>query len=734
MHKKKMNLIKRNVKEINKFYEKSEFRKAGESESSDSENDLKQFEPKLTDTELIKRQRYVDHNQGNAFMDEDGSKETEEILNSLSTQQKKQKLKEKLLNKNLLSTDIIDAEVDEEAIPLDFGKNKAVLGNKEKFKLFSRVKRDIVQVEETNLIKRHDIDVDEDDDLIGPPIPKDILFSKDEPKQISKEVHEENKVEEKVEETKEAINEKHSTSSVNEEFEDIDKILFDNNIPISHETIWAGHSKGVIALDIDPSGNRMATGGYDETVRLWDFQGMNRTMTSFKEFVPHEGYPVLCLSYSNTGNQFLWITGSWHAKVLSRDGKQLKETIRGDMYIRDTFNTKGHVSSLTDGMWHPILKNKFLTGSIDGTIRLWDIESKLVGVDQQLMQERVTKALHHDSSRPVKVYWCRFSHDGNSKAAGWEDGTIKLWDEKGPNYRPVSSFKDAHAPGSEISSIIFYSDSKRMLSRAMDDTLKFWDWRFPSEPINVWSDLMNYTSKTNVCLSPDEKIIITGESVKRGMGNSWMHFYNSDSFEKIWQIGVSEGNVVRTMWHPKINQIFATSTDNNTRIYFDPDMSNRGALNWIVKEPRKHQADDMQYGNPILAPHALPQFKQTYTSATKRLKKEEEEKKEKEKKTYEFGSSWTYQQYIMKMINKNTQRDEDPREALIKFNETSEKEPLWVAGAYLSTQPKAVFNYETVQRESHQFVEDSEAKICPKWGLKFCTWANKTVADDDEED
>jgi len=58
-----------------------------------------------------------------------------------------------------------------------------------------------------------------------------------------------------------------------------------------------------------------------------------------------------------------------------------------------------------------------------------------------------------------------------------------------------------------------------MLSRAMDDTLKFWDWRFPSEPINVWSNLLNYTSHTNIALSPDESTIVTGDSVKRGMGN-----------------------------------------------------------------------------------------------------------------------------------------------------------------------------------------------------------------------
>jgi WD40 repeat protein len=74
------------------------------------------------------------------------------------------------------------------------------------------------------------------------------------------------------------------------------------------------------------------------------------------------------------------------------------------MYIRDTFNTKGHVSFCTDGMWHPILKNKFMTSSMDGTLRLWDVEGKLVGVDQQLMQEKVTKAHHYKTSQVTKIF------------------------------------------------------------------------------------------------------------------------------------------------------------------------------------------------------------------------------------------------------------------------------------------------------------------------------------------
>jgi WD repeat-containing protein 70 len=77
-----------------------------------------------------------------------------------------------------------------------------------------------------------------------------------------------------------------------EEFDEIDRILLDYKIPISHESLLSGHSKGIVALDIDPSGNRMATGGLDEQVRLWDFQGMNRSMQSFKYFTPHEGHPI----------------------------------------------------------------------------------------------------------------------------------------------------------------------------------------------------------------------------------------------------------------------------------------------------------------------------------------------------------------------------------------------------------------------------------------------------------
>ena len=65
----------------------------------------------------------------------------------------------------------------------------------------------------------------------------------------------------------------------------------------------------------------------------------------------------------------------------------MQTTIRGDMYISDMANTKGHVAAILDGKWHPKDKRIFMTASLDGSIRLWDVQSKGVGVDSHIMHD-----------------------------------------------------------------------------------------------------------------------------------------------------------------------------------------------------------------------------------------------------------------------------------------------------------------------------------------------------------
>lgn len=71
----------------------------------------------------------------------------------------------------------------------------------------------------------------------------------------------------------------------------------------------------VSALAVDHSGSRVLSGSYDYKVRMYDFQGMNSRLASFRELEPFEGHQVRSLSWSPTSDRFLCVTGSAQAKV-----------------------------------------------------------------------------------------------------------------------------------------------------------------------------------------------------------------------------------------------------------------------------------------------------------------------------------------------------------------------------------------------------------------------------------
>lgn len=72
----------------------------------------------------------------------------------------------------------------------------------------------------------------------------------------------------------------------------------------------------VSALAVDHSGSRVLSGSYDYTVRMYDFQGMNSRLQSFRQLEPAEGHQVRNMSWSPTSDRFLCVTGSAQAKVL----------------------------------------------------------------------------------------------------------------------------------------------------------------------------------------------------------------------------------------------------------------------------------------------------------------------------------------------------------------------------------------------------------------------------------
>lgn len=148
--------------------------------------------------------------------------------------------------------------------------------------------------------------------------------------------------------------------------EDTDDSGLGGLVPCSHEAILKGHSKNVNTMALDPSGSRLLTGGADASVRFWDFNGMDASLRSFRDITPWEGQQVMSLQYSNSGDRFLCATTKNQCNLYTRDGVKEVEFMKGDMYVHDMAQTKGHVAALVTAKWHPTSRNTCMTASIDG--------------------------------------------------------------------------------------------------------------------------------------------------------------------------------------------------------------------------------------------------------------------------------------------------------------------------------------------------------------------------------
>uniref|UniRef100_H3CUI3 WD repeat-containing protein 70 n=1 Tax=Tetraodon nigroviridis TaxID=99883 RepID=H3CUI3_TETNG len=528
-------------------------------------------------------------------------------------------------------------------------------------------------------------DSDSDSDLVGPPLPRQ--YSDEHMKQGD-------------------------TGSDDDEEEDASDAEEDNpvrKIPDSHEITLQHGNKTVSALALDPSGARLVTGGYDYDVKFWDFAGMDQALQAFRSLQPCECHQIKSLQYSITGDVVLVASGNAQAKVLDRDGFNVMECIKGDQYIVDMVNTKGHTAMLNGGCWHPKIKEEFMTCSNDGTVRTWDVKS-------EKQHKSVFKPRSFQGKKVVPTC-CTYSRDGKLIAAGCQDGTIQIWDR---NLSVHTKFhcRQAHIPGSDTSCLAFSYDGKTLASRGGDDTLKMWDIRNFRQPVNAATGLTNYFAMTDCCFSPDDKLLITGTSVKKDEGNGKLAFFDRMSFEKVHEIEVTNASVIRCLWHPKLNQIMVGTGNGLAKVYYDPIKSHRGAMLCVVKSKRKDKHAEALTQDYIITPHALPMFREARQRSTrKQLEKDRLDPKKSHKPEPPVAGpgrggrvaahGGTLSSFIVKNIALDKTDDSNPRQAILRHAKEAAENPFWVAPAYKKTQPKPLFAEESD--------EDEEAEKEPEW-------------------
>lgn len=291
-----------------------------------------------------------------------------------------------------------------------------------------------------------------------------------------------------------------------------------------------------------------------------------------------------------------------------------QEYVKGDMYIRDPRQTKGHTSTLTSVRWHPTSKQYFATSSSDSTIRIWDIEIRY-------KQKDVIVANPIGKGGRLNISTCAFHQDGKLIAGGCSDGVIRIWSNKAPYSRPAYEFISAHQNGCDIGSILFsIKNPTQFITRASDDTCKLFDLRNPSKAVVGITGLGTFYSDTNAVFSPDEKYVVTGISSRHkpenGGGSSEIGkllVLNQTTFEPVHELPTPNNtSVIKSLWHPRLNQIFAGCADGSVCAFYDETVSLKGVKDCLAKRPKRIDGiDSMSFvtSGPIMTPHALPMFK-----------------------------------------------------------------------------------------------------------------------------
>lgn len=483
--------------------------------------------------------------------------------------------------------------------------------------------------------------------------------------------------------------------------DDSDESDDEDEFPVSHELVLKTHERAVTTVAVDLAGGRLVSGSLDGTIKLHDFASMTpTTLRAFKTVDPWESKKASANTDSHfihhlefsprSGGVLLCVTAHPQAKIMSRDGDVLTEFVKGDMYLRDMHNTKGHVGEINTGAWHPTDLNICVTAGSDSTLRVWDINNKRCQKEVVVFKSKAPGSAGR--TRMTAVAWATPAQGGNNiLVAAALDGSLVIYGGNGPFTRPAAEIQSAHKPDTWTGGLDISTDGRMVVTRGGDGLVKLWDTRKFKEPL-VKVELPSISDRypmSNIRYSPNSTSIITGSA------SGHLHILNPGNLQPELVTPVTTGVPLITVeWHSQLNQIITGSANAEIRVLYNPTMSRRGAVEVMSRAPKKRHIDDNPEltmdqsvgisGDAIMTPGSMPS--RTKRSGVTATGKSRDPMRPEVQQITPFMRSQPDEKHISENIPLSKMLHEDPREALLKYAEVAKSDPIYTK-AWEKTQP-----------------------------------------------
>ncbi|CAB1354103.1 unnamed protein product [Coregonus sp. 'balchen'] len=254
---------------------------------------------------------------------------------------------------------------------------------------------------------------------------------------------------------------------------------------------------------------------------------------------------VNCVDYSSNGESA--ISSSDDDSIVLYDcqeGKPIRTLYNTIRYLSLTDNKyiryfPGHTDRVVALSMSPV-DDTFISGSLDMTIRLWDLRSPNC------------QGLTNPLGKPV----CSFDPEGLIFAAGVDSEAIKLYDLRSFDKGPFASFETQFSRVCEWTGLKFSRDGKQILISTNGGAIRVLD-AFNGSVLHTFSGYNNSKGiSLEACFTPDSDFVMIGSEDGR------VHVWSTESGMKIAVLdGKHSGPINTLQFNPKY-MTFASACSN----------------------------------------------------------------------------------------------------------------------------------------------------------------------------